>query len=56
MQACGNYTEQGEVITTMTEVADYNLHILLCYYCNYSSIAENLIQGATEVDPDIFTV
>ena len=45
----GNYTEQGdtsEVITTMTEVTYYNLHILLC---NFSSIDKNLIQGATEV-------
>ena len=41
--------DTSEVITTMTEVAYYNLHILLCHYCNYSSIAKDLTQGATEV-------
>ena len=30
----------------MTEVAYYDLHILLCHY---NSIAKNLTQGATEV-------
>ena len=33
----------------MTDVAYYDLHILLCHYCNYNSIAKNLSQGATEV-------
>ena len=52
VQACGNYETEtediSEVITT-TEVSYYDHHILLCHYCNYSSIAKNLIQGATEV-------
>ena len=40
--------DTSEVITTMTEVAYYDLHILLCHYCNYGCIAKNLTQGATE--------
>ena len=38
--------DTSEVITTMTGVAYYDPHILLCHY---SSIAKNLTQGATEV-------
>ena len=41
--------DTSEVITTMTDVAYYDLHILLCHYCNHNSIAKNLTQGATEV-------
>ena len=33
----------------MTDVAYYDLHILLCHCCNYNSIAKTLAQGATEV-------
>ena len=39
VQACGNYETEtediSEVITTMTEVSYYDLHILLCHYCNW---------------------
>ncbi len=39
----------------MTVVAYYDLHILLCHYCNYNSIAKNFTQGATEVTRVIMT-